>query len=336
MQARQIENTAEHPRIVAAAGGDDDPALRPRSLADFVGQPRLRELLAMELSGCRLRGEHMDHVLFYGPPGLGKTTLAQIIAAEVGTGFHSVAAPTIQRPGDLASALVCLGKGDVLFIDEIHRLQPVVEEVLYGAMEDFELNIMAGDMGGARPVRIPLQRFTLVAATTRSGMLSRPLRDRFGVDAMLEPYSIEDLSTVAARSARLLGMQMEEGVAARVAASARGTPRIANRLLRRLRNFAAHEGAEVITGELAARAFAFLGVDGQGLDARDRRYLECLRVRFNGRAVGLETLAAATGEDADTLRDEVEPWLVARGFVDRTQRGRMLGPAAGGLQGALL
>lgn len=325
----------EPPRLVEGAGTDDDPALRPRRLADFTGQPRVRALLEVELAGSRSRGEIMDHVLLYGGPGLGKTTLAQIVANEMGGGFTSVAAPSIERQGDLASALVSLRHGDVLFVDEIHRLPAKVGEVLYGAMEDFELNVMAGDVAAPRPIRIPLCRFTLVAATTRPGMLARPLRDRFPVDASLEPYSDDDLALVTARSARLLGMRLSDGVAREVARRARGTPRIANRILRRLRNFAAHAGAEEVDHGVADRAFDFLELDSEGLDARDHRYLECLRTRFRGRPVGLTTIAAALGESSETLEEEVEPWLVARGMVDRTPRGRTLGPAAAG-QGSLV
>lgn len=278
----------------------------------------------------------MDHVLLYGAPGLGKTTLAQIIANEMGGGFTSVAAPTIERPGDLASALVSLRSGDVLFVDEIHRLPAKVAEVLYGAMEDFELNVMAGDPTSPRPIRIPLNRFTLVAATTRPGMLTRPFRDRFPVDASLELYSDADLSAVVTRSSMLLGMVMSDGVALDVAGRARGTPRIANRILRRLRNFAAHAGVTTIDRTLAASAFEFLQLDEGGLDARDHRYLECLRTRFRGRPVGLSTIAAALGESQETLEEEVEPWLVSRGMVDRTPRGRTLGPAAQGGQASLV
>jgi Holliday junction DNA helicase RuvB len=315
------------PPVLSLKNVDDDPALRPQRLADFQGQARVRALLGMELAGSASRGEQMDHVLLYGPPGLGKTTLARIIANEMASQFHFVSAPTIQRAADLAATLVVLQPGDVLFVDEIHRLSAAVEEVLYGAMEDFELNILAGDGSTPKPIRIQLSRFTLVAATTRPGMLTRPLRDRFGVDALLEPYHDADLASIVARSASLLGMTLQDGVPLEVACRARGTPRLANRLLKRLRNFAVTAGTDEVSLEVADNAFDFLGVDKRGLDNRDRRYLECLRERYQGKPVGLETLAAALNEDVDTLKDEVEPWLLFRGLVDRTQRGRILGPS---------
>jgi Holliday junction DNA helicase RuvB len=314
----------EPPRIVAPAGADDDPALRPHSLAEFTGQPRACAFLAMAVSGARARGETLDHVLLHGQPGLGKTTLAQILALETGAGFRAVSAPSVQRPGDLASALVSLSPRDILFLDEIHRLPAAVCEVLYSAMEDFRIDVLAGPPGSARPVSIPLPRFTLVGATTRPGQLPRPLRDRFGIDARLEPYSSPDLALVAERSARLLGMRLGAGAGTAVAIRARGTPRIANRLLRRLRDYAAHEGATDVDAALAGRAFEFLGIDGRGLDARDRRYLACLRDR--GRPVGVKMLAAALGEESWTIEEEIEPWLVCGGFVDRTPQGRILGP----------
>lgn len=311
-----------------ASSSDDDPALRPRMLADFVGQPRAKRVLSIALDGARGRSEALDHLLLYGPPGLGKTTLATIVANEMGGGFRAVSAPAVQRPGDLAALLVSLSPFDVLFIDEIHRLSAAVEEVLYSAMEDFRLDIMAGDPGRPQAVTIPLPRFTLVGATTRSGMLARPLRDRFGLDVKLDLYAPEDLATVAARSAGLLGVGLGDGVAGEIAARSRGTPRIANRLLRRLRDYAQAARSEVITKPIASSAFDELEVDGDGLDALDRRYLEALGTRFRGRPVGIATIAAALGEDSGTLEDEVEPWLVQRGLVDRTPRGRVLGEAA--------
>ncbi len=313
-------------RSLPLEGGEDDPALRPQRLANFFGQHHARDLLEMELAGCRLRGEYMDHVLLYGPPGLGKTTLAQIIARELGGGFHSATAPTIQRQGDLAAILVCLQPGDVLFIDEIHRLAPAIEEVLYGAMEDFKLVATAGDVASPRSIAIPLPRFTLVGATTRPGLLTRPLRDRFGVDLPLTLYAPEDLAVIVQRSARLLSMTLEEDVAMRVAIRSRGTPRIANRFLRRIRNYAAHAEADRINLPLAEAAFDFLGVDHRGLDKRDRKYLDCLRARYKGQPVGLNTLAAALNEDVNSVEDEIEPWLLLQGFVERTKSGRILGP----------
>jgi Holliday junction DNA helicase RuvB len=320
--------------IVSPATRDDDPAMRPRVLADFVGQARARTVLEMALSGARQRGEPLDHVLLYGPPGLGKSTLAMILANEMGGGFKAVAAPTIQRQADLASALVSLSPDDVLFVDEIHRLPAAVGEVLYGPMEDFRLDIMTGEPGGGRIVTLPLPRFTLVAATTRPGDLERPLRDRFGIDARLEPYSVPDLARIAARSAGLLGMSLVPGVAEQVAERSRGTPRIANRILRRMRDFAAACGADVVDKAVAAGAFEFLELDPRGLDSRDRAYLDALGTRFRGRPVGLSTIAAALGEDKGTLEDEVEPWLVSQGFVDRTPRGRVLGPSVPGARAA--
>lgn len=307
------------------SSGDDDPALRPKVLSDFTGQRKACELLEVYLSSALQRGQPLDHTLFYGPPGLGKTTLANIVANEMGAGFRSVSAPSIKRPGDLVSALVSLGDNDVFFIDEIHRLNVSVEEILYSAMEDFRLDIMLDDgMGGSRSVNLPLPAFTLVGATTKSGLLSRPLRERFGIDLNLEPYSDEDLATIVQRSADLLNIGISGRVAFDVACRSRATPRIANRLLRRVRDFALHAGDREITPDVAQKAFRLLEVDENGLDALDRRYIECLRDRFKGRAVGLKTLSTALNEDADTIENEVEPWLVMKGLVDRTPKGRIL------------
>ena len=297
----------------------DDPALRPKSLANFVGQPYSRKLLSMAIAGAKARREPLEHVLLSGPPGLGKTTLAQILASEMQSGFRSISAPSISRVGDLAAALVSMQPHDILFLDEIHRLPIAVAEILYGAMEDYRLDILAGEDGAGTPVSIPLPRFTLVGATTRPGQLPRPLRDRFGLDARLEPYAVCDLAIIVERSAELLGMSLGDCVPEMVAVRSRGTPRIANRMLRRLRDFV---GEAVLTGEVAGQGFAFLGVDGDGLDERDRRYLACLRER--GRPVGVKTLAAVLGEDVGTIEEEIEPWLVGRGLVDRIPQGRVI------------
>lgn len=303
---------------------DDDPALRPKSLAEFFGQPKACGLLAMAISGARFRSETVDHILLYGPPGLGKTTLANILATEMGSGFRSVAAPSIQRAGDMASVLVSLSEGDILFIDETHRLPPQVCEMLYGAMEDFRLDLLSGAPGAMRAMSIPLPRFTLVGATTRPGQLPRPMRDRFGIDIPLLPYSDEDMVKVILRSARLLGIRINDVVAWMVAERSRSTPRIANRLLRRIRDYAVHDtsGGNDISPELSVAAFDFLQVDAMGLDRRDRFYLSCLRQR--NRPVGLKTLSILLGEDEITIEDEIEPWLMLKGLIDRTPQGRVI------------
>jgi Holliday junction DNA helicase RuvB len=329
-ETHQPDDFLPQPQAAAIVQAPDDPALRPPLLADFVGQEAAVRLLRMTLDGALARGECPDHVLLHGPPGLGKTTLAQVVSSEMQAGFRTVSAASIAKAGDLASALVTLQPWDVLFLDEIHRLPAICSELLYGAMEDFRLDILTGEGPSAQAVSLPLPRFTLVGATTRPGMLPRPLRDRFGVDVRLEPYGVLDLAAIVRRSASLLSgcPPLADGIADQVAIRARGTPRIANRLLRRLRDYAAHVGAAVLDDGAAAGAWALLGIDADGLGERDRMYLGCLRER--GRPVGLGTLAAALNEERGTLEDEIEPWLVSCGLVDRTPAGRVLGPAAGG------
>ena len=296
----------------------------------MIGQPRLRENLHVFVRAARERGEPLDHVLFHGPPGLGKTSLARIVAVELGAQFRATSGPAIERPGDLAALLSNLEAGDVLFIDEIHRLSPSVEEILYPAMEDFQLDLMIGEGPTARSIRLDLPRFTLVGATTRAGLLTSPLRDRFGWSARLEYYPVEDLEKIVVRSGGLLGLSVEPKAAFEIARRARGTPRIANRLLRRVRDFAAvRDGATGNVGlDVARFALSRLDVDDAGFDGLDRAFLHCLVVKFGGGPVGLETLAAAVGEDKGTLEDVVEPYLIHCGFLSRTPRGRVATPHA--------
>ncbi|CAI8197767.1 MAG: Holliday junction ATP-dependent DNA helicase RuvB [Alphaproteobacteria bacterium] len=307
---------------------DADAAMRPKTLEDFVGQQKGRENLAIFIKAAKKRGDALDHVLLAGPPGLGKTTLAQIVARELGTGFRSTSGPVITKAGDLAALLTNLEPHDVLFIDEIHRLSPAVEEVLYPAMEDFELDLIIGDGPAARSVKIDLPPFTLVGATTRSGLLTTPLRDRFGIPIYLGFYTHEELEFIIRRNAALMGLEMSDDGAQEIASRARGTPRVAGRLLRRVRDFANVEGADRITAKLADGALQRLEVDKRGLDGLDRRYLTVAAEKFIGGPVGIETLAAALGEPRDALEDIVEPFLIQLGFVNRTPRGRMLMPAA--------
>jgi holliday junction DNA helicase RuvB len=318
----------EEQRAVSPARADEDAAeasLRPQLLDDFTGQKASRENLRVFIQAARGRGEAMDHVLLHGPPGLGKTTLAQIVARELGVGFRATSGPVIQRAGDLAAILTNLQPRDVLFIDEIHRLQPVIEEVLYPAMEDFQLDLIIGEGPAARSVRIDLSPFTLVGATTRAGLLATPLRDRFGIPLRLVFYTPEELELIVGRGAHKLGFNLTKDGAAEIARRSRGTPRIAGRLLRRVRDFAAVEGHDPVTREIADAALHRLEVDRLGLDAMDRRYLRRMAEHYAGGPVGVETLAAALAEARDTLEDVVEPYLIQEGLILRTSRGRMLG-----------
>ena len=309
-------------------GDDYDTALRPQRLSEFVGQARARENLAVFVEAAQTRREALDHVLLVGPPGLGKTTLAQIIARELGVGFKATAGPVIAKAGDLAALLTNLEDRDVLFIDEIHRLSPAVEEILYPAMEDYVLDLIIGEGPAARSVRIDLAKFTLVGATTRLGLLTNPLRDRFGIPIRLEFYSVEELELIVKRGARLFGIGLTDDGATEIARRARGTPRIAGRLLRRVRDFAIVAGREAIDRASADDALQRLEVDAAGLDTLDRRYLRVIAESYGGGPAGIETIAAALSEPRDALEEIVEPFLIQRGLVQRTPRGRMLTPAA--------
>ena len=302
---------------------DPDAALRPKSLGEFIGQAGARENLQVFIEAARGRGEAMDHVLFFGPPGLGKTTLAQIVARELGVGFRATSGPVIAKSGDLAALLTNLEPHDVLFIDEIHRLSPVVEEILYPALEDYQIDIMIGEGPAARSVKIDLPPFTLVGATTRAGMLTNPLRDRFGIVARLEFYTPEELTRIVRRSAGLLEVQLGEEGAFEVARRSRGTPRIANRLLRRVRDFAEVRADGVVTAAVADAALSMLDVDPAGLDVMDRKLLAAVLEKFGGGPVGLDNVAAAIGESTDTIEDVIEPYLIQQGYLQRTPRGRM-------------
>jgi Holliday junction DNA helicase RuvB len=324
MDERLIDQTMQS----EDAASDADAAMRPKTLADFVGQQKGRENLAIFIEAAKKRGDALDHVLLAGPPGLGKTTLAQIVARELGTGFRSTSGPVITKAGDLAALLTNLEPHDVLFIDEIHRLSPAVEEVLYPAMEDFELDLIIGDGPAARSVKIDLPPFTLIGATTRSGLLTTPLRDRFGIPIYLGFYTHNELEYIIRRSAGLMGLAISDDGAHEIASRARGTPRVAGRLLRRVRDFANVGGADEISAQLADTALGRLEVDKRGLDGLDRRYLTVVAEKFIGGPVGIETLAAALGEPRDALEDIVEPFLIQLGFVNRTPRGRVLMPAA--------
>lgn len=300
-----------------------DRAIRPTSLADYIGQPVVREQMEIFIGAARGRGEALDHTLIFGPPGLGKTTLANIIAREMGSNLKSTSGPVLERAGDLAAMLTNLEEGDVLFIDEIHRLSPVIEEILYPAMEDYQLDIMIGEGPAARSIKLDLPAFTLVAATTRAGLLTSPLRDRFGIVQRLEFYSVADLTHIVRRSAQLMQVPMTEQGALEIARRARGTPRIANRLLRRVRDYAQVKGTGEVTEQMAQLALDMLNVDKSGLDTLDRRYLQILLERFAGGPAGVDALAAAMAEDTGTLEDVIEPYLIQQGFVMRTARGRI-------------
>ncbi len=313
-------------RLMSGDRRDDDAdvSLRPLSLADFTGQEAARKNLKVFIEAAKARGDALDHVLFVGPPGLGKTTLAQILARELGVNFRSTSGPVIAKAGDLAAQLTNLEERDVLFIDEIHRLNPAVEEILYPAMEDFQLDLIIGEGPAARSVKIDLAKFTLVGATTRAGLLTTPLRDRFGIPVRLNFYTVEELERIVARGARVLGAPMTREGANEIARRARGTPRIAGRLLRRVRDFAAVDGDEEITRAVADKALSLLDVDAIGLDQMDRRYLDMIARNFGGGPVGIETIAAALSEPRDAIEDIIEPYLLQQGFLQRTPRGRLL------------
>jgi Holliday junction DNA helicase RuvB len=314
-------------RIVAAARVEDDAqyevGLRPRVLDDYIGQDRIRENLQVSIAAARQRGEALDHVLLYGPPGLGKTTLAYVIGNEMGTQVRATSGPVLEKPGDLAAILTNLAEREVLFIDEIHRMSPVIEEILYPALEDYELDIMIGQGPGARSVKVPLQKFTLIGATTRAGLLTSPLRARFGIVHRLEFYTDADLEEIVRRSARILNVPIAEEAARELAKRSRGTPRIANRLLRRVRDYAQVRADGTITGEVAAAGLKLLEVDEHGFDEVDRKLLRTIIEKFGGGPVGVNTLAAAISEDRDAIEDIYEPFLMQIGFLDRTPRGRV-------------
>ena len=314
-------------RLTNASRADEDAqyesGLRPRTLGDYIGQEKVRENLQVSIAATRQRGEALDHVLLYGPPGLGKTTLAYVIGNELSVPVRSTSGPVLERPGDLAAILTNLKSREVLFIDEVHRMSPAIEEILYPAMEDFELDIMIGQGPGARSVKVPLQPFTLIGATTRAGLLTSPLRARFGIVHRLDFYDSKDLATIVMRSARILGVEVSEEAASEIARRSRGTPRIANRLLRRIRDFAEVRADGRITPDVCMDALKLLEVDEHGFDESDRRLLRTIIDKFSGGPVGLNSIAAAIGEEKDAIEDIYEPYLIQIGFLDRTPRGRV-------------
>ena len=315
------------PRIVTAARAEDDAqyeaGLRPRALNDYIGQDRVRENLEVSIAAAKQRGEALDHVLLYGPPGLGKTTLAYVIANELATSVRATSGPVLEKPGDLAAILTNLGEREVLFIDEIHRMPPTIEEILYPALEDYELDIVIGQGPSARSVKVPLQKFTLIGATTRAGLLTSPLRSRFGIVHRLEFYTAADLEEIVRRSARILGVAIDDGATRELARRSRGTPRIANRLLRRVRDYAQVRAAGKITEEVADAGLKLLEVDEHGFDEIDRKLLRTIIDKFSGGPVGINTIAAAISEEKDAIEDMYEPFLIQIGFLDRTPRGRV-------------